>query len=135
MGKNKAMRIYWKGNFTANQKATIREAARIAADSLPMPKSCQILRVPANMRKLATGLALPRKVFLSGNRHGADMFIDAAHELRHVSDYFTGKLEALHDGWRWNGRKITEATEWENRRFEKVAITFERRAAAKRNKG
>jgi hypothetical protein len=73
-------------------------------------------------------MALKGKMLLCGNKFGAEFFAIVSHEFRHISDFFTGKLVARHDGWIYNGRKITERRAWENRPFEKVAITYEKRA-------
>ena len=118
------MKVIWEGKFTVRQREVIRVAAIVAAANLPMPGTIRIFRVGRNERKDFDGAALPGRVWLAGNLHGAHLFQIASHEFQHISDYHTGKLESTGWGHYWNGRKVPEGMKYESQPHEKRAFAY-----------
>ena len=139
------MRIEIAKGFRKNQRGIIRAALVVAAANFPMPPRVTVRRMPKFLwAHPETGLPQtdgliwpdkPREMLIAPHLKDADLFFAVSHEARHVSDAYTGKLEARDGRNFWNGRKVDGRTAYHKLPYEKTAIAYEKRLGAPYTRG
>jgi len=126
------MKLVFEGRFTVRQREVIRVAAIVAAANFKLPGRIRVFRMPPDLVKHFDGDATRGIIRIRGSLHGADLFSTVSHELVHVSQIYTGKLEADAEHFYWNGKKIPARVRYENQPHEKEAFAYENRLIPKR---
>ena len=128
------MRVKITGKFGSVQRQIIRTAAIVAQANFPMPSTVEIRKLSRAQAAEMFGMVDQDDgiVYLSGNRRDANLFSDASHEYRHVSDRHVGNLDSDAEHFYWKGRKVAAKLRHADRPHEKVAYAYENRLIPKK---